>query len=146
MLKRGKEAGWNTPEYLVLGVHPEYNVWDRFENRYRKILKGKKKIARKISYYKEAETFNELLDDCSILICRRSALDLENVPSESVDYVFTDPPYGGSIQYSELSLLRSAWLAGEKTDPRFPLDFWKDEITINNNQGKNFEYYHSRLH
>jgi ribosomal protein S27E len=146
MLKRGKEAGWNTPEYLVLGVHPEYNVWDRFENRYKKILRGKQKVSEKISYYKEAEKFDELLDDCNALICRRSALDLENILSESIDYVFTDPPYGGSIQYSELSLLRTAWLVGEKSDPRFPLDFWKDEITINNNQGKNFEYYHTRLH
>jgi len=146
MLKRGKEAGWNTPEYLVLGVHPEYNVWDRFENRYKKVLRGKKKIAKKISFYKEAGKFGDLVDDCNILICRRSALDLENISSESVDYVFTDPPYGGSIQYSELNLLRSAWLAGERSDSSFPLDFWKDEITINNNQGKNFDYYHSRLH
>lgn len=146
MLKRGKEAGWNTPEYLVLGVHPEYNVWDRFENRYKKILRGKKKVGEEIDYCKEAKEFHELLDDCNILICRRSALDLENIPSESVDYVFTDPPYGGSIQYFELNMLRSAWLAGEKNDERFPLDFWKDEITINNNQGKDFDYYHSRLH
>ena len=146
MLKRGKEAGWNTPEYLVLGVHPEYNVWDRFENRYKKILRGKKKTEEEISVYKEAEEFHDLLDDCNALICRRSALDLENIPSETVDYVFTDPPYGGSIQYFELSMLRNAWLAGEKNDERFPLDFWKDEITINLNQGKNFDYYHSRLH
>ena len=59
MLKRGKEAGWNTPEYLVLGAHPEYNVWDRFENRYKKILRGKQKISEKISYYKEAEKFDK---------------------------------------------------------------------------------------
>jgi len=144
MLKRGEEAGWNTPEYLVLGVHPEYNVWDRFENRNEKTLRGKK-IETEIPY-KEAKDFHDLLDECNVLFCRRSALDLENIPSETVDYVFTDPPYGGSIQYFELNMLRSAWLAGEKNDERFPLDWWKDEITINPQQEKNFDYYHTRLH
>lgn len=36
------------------------------------------------------------------------------LPSDSVDYVFTDPPYGGEgIQYGELSLLWCLWL-GER--------------------------------
>ncbi|MEA3416303.1 MAG: hypothetical protein U9R02_09140 [Thermodesulfobacteriota bacterium] len=31
-------------------------------------------------------------------------------PSESMDYVFVDPPFGANIMYSELSFIREAWL------------------------------------
>jgi DNA modification methylase len=31
-------------------------------------------------------------------------------PSESVDYIFTDPPFGGNLMYSELNFIWEAWL------------------------------------
>jgi len=39
-----------------------------------------------------------------------SATDLP-LPDESVDYVFTDPPFGANIVYSDCSLLWESWLA-----------------------------------
>jgi len=44
-----------------------------------------------------------------------SATALAEVPDESVDYVFTDPPFGSNIYYSEPNLLWEVWL-GETTD------------------------------
>jgi hypothetical protein len=35
---------------------------------------------------------------------------LLDVPDDTVDYVFTHPPYGGNIIYSDLSILWEAWL------------------------------------
>ena len=32
------------------------------------------------------------------------------LPDESIDYVFTDPPFGGSLQYAELNFIWEAWL------------------------------------
>jgi 16S rRNA G966 N2-methylase RsmD len=32
------------------------------------------------------------------------------VPSNSVDYIFTDPPFGGNLNYSELSFIWESWL------------------------------------
>ncbi len=32
------------------------------------------------------------------------------LPSGSIDYVFTDPPFGGNIPYAELSFINEAWL------------------------------------
>lgn len=32
------------------------------------------------------------------------------LPQNSIDYVFTDPPFGGNIMYSELNLLSESWL------------------------------------
>ena len=38
------------------------------------------------------------------------------LPDGSVDYVFTDPPYGGEgVQYGELVLLWSLWLGEERS-------------------------------
>lgn len=32
------------------------------------------------------------------------------IPDDSVDYIFTDPPFGANIQYSELNVLWESWL------------------------------------
>ena len=32
------------------------------------------------------------------------------IPENSIDYIFTDPPFGGNIMYSELNLLSESWL------------------------------------
>ena len=43
-------------------------------------------------------------------ISTQSVTDLKQIPSDAVDYIFTDPPFGESLQYSELNLLVEAWL------------------------------------
>lgn len=44
-----------------------------------------------------------------------SATDLSWIPDESIDYVFTDPPFGSNIFYADSSFLWEAWL-GAQTD------------------------------
>ena len=39
-----------------------------------------------------------------------TATKLANVKTESVDYVFTDPPFGSNIFYADCNLLWEAWL------------------------------------
>jgi DNA modification methylase len=39
----------------------------------------------------------------------QSASDIKNLPT-SIDYIFTDPPFGGNLMYSELNFLWEAWL------------------------------------
>ena len=39
-----------------------------------------------------------------------SATDLSFVPDESVDLIFTDPPFGANINYSEMNILWESWL------------------------------------
>ena len=58
---------------------------------------------------------------------------------ESVDYIFTDPPYGDSIQYFELSTLWNKWL-GYTTDSQED-----NEIVINVRQEKSKEHYFHNL-
>jgi len=47
-----------------------------------------------------------------------SAHDLSWLPSSSVSYVFTDPPFGSNIFYGDSSFLWEAWL-GDFTDSRY---------------------------
>ena len=39
-----------------------------------------------------------------------SATDVPTVPSNSVTYIFTDPPFGGNLMYSELNFGWESWL------------------------------------
>jgi DNA modification methylase/DNA-binding transcriptional regulator YiaG len=44
-----------------------------------------------------------------------SATDLSFLPNDSVDLIFTDPPFGANINYSEMNVLWESWL-GSFTD------------------------------
>ncbi|MDB9445723.1 hypothetical protein [Anabaena sp. CS-542/02] len=43
-------------------------------------------------------------------IIKHSATDLSFIPKESVDYIYTDPPYGKKIPYLDLSVMWNGWL------------------------------------
>lgn len=58
------------------------------------------------------------------------ALSLDDyIDEKSVDFVITDPPYGGLVQYLDLSTLWLVWL--KKIDGRYAPNF-EAEITVNN--------------
>ena len=59
------------------------------------------------------------------------------LPANSIDYVFTDPPFGGNIPYAEVNFVNEAWL-GECTDAT-------QEITISRAQGKDSSDYESLM-
>lgn len=46
----------------------------------------------------------------SSVVKQRSATNLSGVADHSIDYVFTDPPFGANIYYSDASFLWEAWL------------------------------------
>lgn len=48
-------------------------------------------------------------------VCTGPAQDLAWLPTASVDFIFSDPPFGRNIAYSELNILWEAWL-GRTTD------------------------------
>jgi DNA modification methylase len=49
-------------------------------------------------------------DRSNVCISTQSSTDLRNIPNDSIDYIFTDPPFGGNLNYSELNILIEAWL------------------------------------
>ena len=106
--------------YWIPDDYIEENVWDRFENRFNLIIKGKREQKKRL------ENSLVIYSKESYDIKTKSAL--EPMGTECVDYVFTDPPYGEAIQYSELSFLWNSWLNKEYKN--------EDEIIVNPVQGK----------
>lgn len=128
--------------YWVPEIYMEQNVWKLFERAYKGkqgVLKAKEGTNREITYFKPAESFDDLGKDANILIKTASVFDLDEiVPDGKANYVFTDPPYGGAIQHGELSTIWASWLG-------FEMNF-DEELTINEQQGKDFEYYHVMMY
>lgn len=92
-------------------------------------------IRRKIKTFAAAfDLLHGLSGDATIVTGSSADLDLAD---ESVDYVFTDPPFGGYIPYSEINQLNELWL-GQTTDTA-------DEAIISPTQGKGVGEYQRLL-
>lgn len=103
--------------YWVPEEHFEINVWNCFENRFKRILKGEQEI-----YELFSDKTNEYMRSHLNLITG-SATDIP-IENDSVDYVFIDPPHANRILYMEQSLMWNAWL---KLDADIN---WNDEIIV----------------
>ena len=55
-----------------------------------------------------------------VLVREGSASDLSELPDGSVDYVFTDPPFGSNLFYADCSMLWESWL-GQYTDENYEM-------------------------
>jgi DNA methylase len=80
-------------------VHLERNVFDVMRRK----LKGLSRASRRT-----------VSRGC---ISTQSSRNLCNMPSGSIDYVFTDPPFGENFQYAELNSFVEAWLGVETSAP-----------------------------
>ncbi|MBM4458079.1 MAG: hypothetical protein FJ011_10000 [Chloroflexi bacterium] len=70
-------------------------------------------------------------------ISTQSATDLAGIPDNVIDFIFTDPPFGDNINYSEMNFLWEAWL-----------DVYTDtthEAIINRVQGKTLDDYRALM-
>ena len=70
-------------------------------------------------------------------VVRGSSLRL-HLGDESVDYIFTDPPFGDNIQYSETNFIAEAWLAAPATEQT-------EEAIVSKYQGKSAADYSALL-
>jgi DNA modification methylase len=74
----------------------ERNVWSLFEDKFHNV----------VDYVVDvSEKFN--LED--IIVRVGSATDLVEIPESSIDYIFTDPPFGSNLFYADLNFLWEAW-------------------------------------
>lgn len=66
-----------------------------------------------IAYNGKIRKFTQALSgvlERNSIISVNSTTDLRNVPDSSIDYIFTDPPFGGNLNYSELSFIWESWI------------------------------------
>lgn len=64
-----------------------------------------------------------------LCISTQSTTILNNIFTNSIDYIFTDPPYAGKVQYGELNFVWEAWLG-------FDTHWHDEEIIVNELRGK----------
>jgi len=85
------------------------NVWRAFTASVHRVARAKiESNALFGDFAPEGDTFNVFCDSAENL--------LRYVPERSVDYIYTDPPYGAHIAYLDLSTMWHAWLGLEVTD------------------------------
>lgn len=54
-----------------------------------------------------------------------------NLPENSIDYIFVDPPFGANIMYSELSFAREAWLKVKTNNEKEAIENKAQNKTLN---------------
>src|SRR6266852_7838733 len=87
-------------------------------------------LTRKFNDIVSAQTeIQKDMQTTDIVISTQSSTDLLTLPSNSVDYIFTDPPYADKVQYGELNFVWEAWLG-------FDTNWHDDEIIVNEVRGK----------
>lgn len=102
------------------------------------------------SLIKEINVFKQLRDSInarekietndnpsSVIVSTQSAENLSSVPDESVDYIFTDPPFGSNLMYSELNRLSEMWLKVHTNN--------ESECIVSNSQNKALPEYQALM-
>lgn len=109
----------NTARFNVPFIFNEANVFITFERKARSI---EDHLATTATHYAGRA-----------VVLNGSATDVDRLSDESIDLIFTDPPFGANINYSEMNLLWEAWL-GAFTDPA-------NEAIMSRSQGKTVDDY-----
>ncbi len=112
---RGEMApgAWMTGFYTG-ETYLENNVLQYYENRLSKVIKGKLDYLNFFGNLSELD-LNPIKYSNKFQITNQDAKNLD-IESESIDYVFTDPPYGDAVPYFEQSIIWNSWL---KFDPDY---------------------------
>jgi 16S rRNA G966 N2-methylase RsmD len=93
--------------YYVAAVFYEWNVYDLF-------MRKVKAVAKSDNYVRTArrghvDRVEVSTPDVSYNVGSADCIALDD---DSVDYVFTDPPFGSNLFYADMALFQEAWLDG----------------------------------
>lgn len=138
---------WATNSYWLPRKFMESNVWQKFESAIlgpQGLLASKRdaneKLGKDVRFVKSFDELNTPQIPCAFIKLEDATSIHEQIPPESIDYIFTDPPYAGSIPYLELSTLWALWLKlGDKMD-------FKSEILVDEARGKDLAFFKQKLH
>jgi 16S rRNA G966 N2-methylase RsmD len=113
----GGGGGMSGNLYMPI-VRMEKNVYDSLERKIKKMIDSEAaKPSRGVA--------------CAV--SAQSSTNLSAIPNNSIDYIYTDPPFGANIIYSEMNLMLEGWLKVRSTE--------KQEAVINEVRDKGFDDY-----
>ena len=94
--------------YYIASVYYEWNVFELFGRKVNAAIKATAALFGHGPLFSKSS-----VQDVTYAVA--SADKPKHLGDELVDYVFTDPPFGSNIFYSDMNLFHEAWL-GETTD------------------------------
>lgn len=93
--------------YYIAPVFFEWNVFELFDRKVDAALRS--------DAFVRDEMARNSVSTAPRVEYRSGSADAVDLPDGSIDYVFTDPPFGSQIFYSDMNLFQEAWL-GRFTD------------------------------
>ena len=113
----GGGGGMSGNLYMPI-VRMEKNIFDVIKRKMKKLVEAEK--------HKEGQSNH-------FAISTQSATSLAMIPDCSIDYIYTDPPFGANIMYGEMNLILESWLRVKTNDSL--------EAVIDVTRGFGFEKY-----
>ena len=104
---RGGSSIFSIYRYKLAREIVELPIWETFEGRFKNVLAAKREILNSRRLADEHRPQDS--PDFRVMACDAAMLD-EVLEPESIDFIFTDPPYGGFISYLDLSIMWNHWL------------------------------------
>jgi DNA modification methylase len=113
----GWNAGYLKGTLYVSSLPVETSIFEQIESRISSISSALATLT-----YSNSECIIENISSTNL-----------STPDNSIDYIFTDPPFGSNIMYSELNFIWESWLRVQTCNT--------NEAIINNVQGKSIAFY-----
>jgi len=127
---QGNASAFQYYRYRIAPDPKDVDIMKYFELRFQKIREAKKEM----EYFINDKTIS------NAQIIKGTATNLKFIPKETVDYIYTDPPYGKKIPYLDLSAMWNAWLDLEVTEQDF-----KDEAIEGGEHDKSKDEYNQLM-
>ncbi len=115
---RGGSSIFSIYRYKLAAEAVELPIWETFRGRFENVIAAKEEVLKLREYSLRHSPRGKALDSHqNFRVLAHDAADLDRVlEPRSVDYVFTDPPYGAFISYLDLSILWNHWLGYPVSD------------------------------
>jgi len=133
---RGGSSIFSIYRYKVARRPVELDAWGVFENRFRGVMAARKELVDAIELKRRTTGWHGRF--------RCYGEDVEDLQREfggKIDYIFTDPPYGGHISYLDLSSLWNVWLGIPPS-----ADARNKELIVGGEEGFSETHYTDRLY
>jgi adenine-specific DNA methylase len=117
---RGGSSIFSIYRYKIAKQHIELPIWDTFKGRFENVLSAKKEVLQERDHFNSLKRNSIKIDSANNM--RIYSSDVCSIPNivgaDSVDYIYTDPPYGGHIAYLDLSIMWNHWLGFTVSEER----------------------------